>query len=398
MTNIPPSLHTLSNSKAMEWLCSDNLTVFHQTIDLIAGLSKEDRSHLKDEGFDFEDLFRDIVFLKDEGQAKYILDELLQKWPSWQVDIHFENHYPLHDALHKGSLDLFDILMRHGADPSHCSYHPNGGTTSLLLASVKCNLHHLFQETVVDFVLDAYPFDDNEMHQAMYVAVQYENLGALRALIKHGATFLNESDAQHTLYLACTLEPSKSQCEMVSLLLQDNNVLASIQHDGEDGAAPALHLASYKGNIDVMALLVEKGACVNGRDNDHQYRPTAIMMAALNSEQEAISWLLEHGADPHLCDTKEQNVLHWLSSGEHMGEDYEENYTVPCARILLNVGVSLDQVNNNGDTPIDVARKNDHKNLEAFFLSSVIKETLSDRIETKTDAEGCAKGLGKLKM
>ena len=336
--------------------------------------------------------------MKDEGQAKYILDQLLQKWPSWQTDIHFENRYPLHDALHKGSLDLFDILMRHGADPSHCSYHPNGGTTSLLLASVKCSLQHRFQETVVDVALDTYPFDDNEMHEAMYVAVQYENLGALRALIKHGATFLNENDAKHTLSLACTFDPSKNQYEMVHLLLQDNNVLASIQQDSGDRATPALHQASYKGNIDVMALLVEKGACVNGYDRNHQYRPTALMMAALNSEQEAISWLLEQGADPHLCDTKGQNALYWLSSVEHMGEDYEENYTVPCARILLNAGVSLDQVNNNGDTPIDVARKNDHKNLEAFFLSSVIKENLSDRIETKTDAEGCAKGLGKLKM
>jgi ankyrin repeat protein len=64
-----------------------------------------------------------------------------------------------------------------------------------------------------------------------------------------------------------------------------------------DGSTP-LHCAAWKGNDQVVALLIERGASLSvENDNDH-WGGTPLHAAAHGNNREAARLLLEHGADP----------------------------------------------------------------------------------------------------
>jgi ankyrin repeat protein len=66
--------------------------------------------------------------------------------------------------------------------------------------------------------------------------------------------------------------------------------------DGE-GVTP-LVLASYRGQTEVVKLLLERGAAVNARENRNGL--SSLSHAVGRGDKELVSVLLAHGADPLL--------------------------------------------------------------------------------------------------
>ena len=57
-------------------------------------------------------------------------------------------------------------------------------------------------------------------------------------------------------------------------------------------------MASHEGSMQVLELLLEKGADGNACN---KWRETPLLIAANNGHKAAVEALLRHGADPSLC-------------------------------------------------------------------------------------------------
>lgn len=73
--------------------------------------------------------------------------------------------------------------------------------------------------------------------------------------------------------------------------------------DADESGCTALHFAADRGRLEVLALLLARGADVNARDSDGQ---TPLHYAAVCRQKEAYAALLEAGADPTIADNDGQ--------------------------------------------------------------------------------------------
>lgn len=76
--------------------------------------------------------------------------------------------------------------------------------------------------------------------------------------------------------------------------------------------------ACMHGHIDAAKLLLEKGAEINTIPGGFDYAGTGLHYAALNGHRPMIEFLLNHGADPHVKDTKVgSTAASWAEYGGH---------------------------------------------------------------------------------
>ncbi|XP_044763577.1 putative ankyrin repeat protein RF_0381 isoform X2 [Coccinella septempunctata] len=102
----------------------------------------------------------------------------------------------------------------------------------------------------------------------------------------------------------------------------------------------AMHCAAQRGNLEVLAYLIEKGANVNAT-MDFGFSP--LHLAVTQSDSDVVKMLLEHGADVNAANDHGETVIHWALNFKH------------CHRhihVLLEYDVDLSAVNENGRTPL----------------------------------------------
>ncbi len=138
----------------------------------------------------------------------------------------------------------------------------------------------------------------------------------------------------------------------------------------ENGADPALadndgdtlpHHAAAAGNLELLEWLLRNGASVNARNLNGQ----TPLYYARNNEKSA-ELLLRYKADPNIPDYRGNSILHRLVENGN-----------PRKRELLSFfirhGVSLDQKNGNGETPLS----------RSFYLEDI--ETMKVLLENGAD-------------
>mmetsp|Transcript_22250 Transcript_22250/g.29086 ORF Transcript_22250/g.29086 Transcript_22250/m.29086 type:complete len:179 (-) Transcript_22250:221-757(-) len=75
-----------------------------------------------------------------------------------------------------------------------------------------------------------------------------------------------------------------------------------------------LHVAAIYGQKDIVALLIEKGANIEGKQFEHS---TALILAAQHGKKEIVSFLVEHGADIQASRHDSSTALHLASFNGH---------------------------------------------------------------------------------
>ena len=91
---------------------------------------------------------------------------------------------------------------------------------------------------------------------------------------------------------------------VLSLLEQGAEVDAA----GGRLGATAFHAAAMRGHVNVMDILLQKGADPNKADF---MKMTALHSAATHDELEAIKYLLDHDADPNMRDDRNETPYDW---------------------------------------------------------------------------------------
>ena len=393
MPHIPNALFDITAQQIVQLLRIKTGNTSEATLKDITSLSyKQWEERGNKQGLLLQDILVELVLTPKEieKEACVLLGNILKSYPDWSRKLCFENGYPLHLALKDGKLDMFDLLMEHQAEAGVYSFTENDQGKMeghiLLEVAVSCQKNHRYQEVIMNTALQAYPFAQKDKDFVLIQAVQNKNLGAVRALVQHGATlsYKNSNDA-HALTLACAQEPNVTTNNMIRHLLTTKDVELFI-NEGWDEADPrsAMHNACFYNNVEAIAMLVDKGAWIESPNDKHKRCPTPLMMACYDAQQESIKWLLANGGDARAQDRDGYNALHWLAKIEYHNDTMEEetSATRTCALMLLQAGASLEEKDKAGLTPIDLAERKEKKLLACFLLEQHIRDGIKD-VDTK---------------
>jgi ankyrin len=240
-----------------------------------------------------------------------------------------DHQTPLHLASYLGNIDIVRLLLDHGAD----------------LEAAWGNMGM------------------KPLHQVSYGEYRSHEDGVCvtQLLLDRGADVnTRRKDHKTPLHLASYY----GSAEIVRLLLDHGADLEAAW--GNMGMKP-LHQVSYgkyrsqEDGVRVTQLLLDRGADVNTRRNDHQ---TPLHVASYHGSLEILQILIDHGAEVNAVDKFGKSPLHEVSQGEY--EVQEDGVRV--ARLLLDRGADVNAKAKSGDTPLHLASVNKRPKLAELFL------------------------------
>ncbi|XP_055848375.1 alpha-latrotoxin-Lhe1a-like [Episyrphus balteatus] len=287
-------------------------------------------------------------------KKQYDITEMLIKYEANVNAIDDKEKTPMYYATENGDLKTLKLLLANKASVTNCQgllinavKRGNKEMVNLLL-NHKVNIKdmdvlgrtalHFCALTEVDDCLDSIlcleiirKFIKNGKVQVNAVKVQIAKIllaaGAdVNAIAKDGKT---------TLHYACL----KGYYNMVQLLFENNAKMFA----DESGALP-IHLSAYSGDVDILKVLIGKGADVNAKTKDGW---TAVHFATHEVQIEFLEYLLNNGAN---IDAKEENgstALHIAAKSDY--HDFVE--------LLLKYGADIDATDDSGRTALYHAKK-----------------------------------------
>ena len=117
-----------------------------------------------------------------------------------------------------------------------------------------------------------------------------------------------------------------------------------------------LMIAAWFGNIDMMALFVERGANLRSVNQNGEQ---ALQLAAWQGQTKAVKWLLERGA-PLNRDGKNWGPLHYAVFNGHLD----------LAKELIERGAEVNAASPNGSTPLMMAAREGREELTKVLMES----------------------------
>jgi ankyrin repeat protein len=131
---------------------------------------------------------------------------------------------------------------------------------------------------------------------------------------------------------------------------------AEINFKNKEGQT-ALYLVAKLCRYDLVKLLVENGAEINTAGND---KITPLHWVVEYDKIKIVKYLLERGANVQARDALNETPVHWAG--------WTGN--IESAKLLLKFGGDCYAKNNGGTTPLDLAKMQEHKELEKLFENS----------------------------
>ncbi|MGK5595566.1 MAG: ankyrin repeat domain-containing protein [Parachlamydiaceae bacterium] len=282
------------------------------------------------------------------------------------IDLNHQNDFgesPLHLAIKDGTPEMIRLLIQHGADPYKRS--KIGGDSPFVATIKNKNVAQVqaFTEGGVDLNYAKEEYDP----LALCIAIDEGTPEILKLLLQHGA------------------DPHKSSIGISPFL----SVIK--KHDLEKA------LAFIEGGVDINRIYDVYG--------------TPLHYALVYGTPEIIKLLLQHGADPHLCDEwgnspfilairrkNLQNVLTFIEGGVDLNYPYSHinnrtalhvaaQYAIPSEiiKLLLHHGANPYQCDKWGNSPFVLAIRNKNlKGVLAFIEEEVDLNYRFSRINNQT--------------
>ena len=122
----------------------------------------------------------------------------------------------------------------------------------------------------------------------------------------------------------------------------------------------ALQYAAERNRLSVAKILLEHGADINGTDTSNL---SPLTMAADRRYRDFALYLIEKGADVNI-----QHVQGWTAL-----IDAARNGDLLLVQRLIEAGADIKMRTNNGITALDIARSNNHHDVEAYLMKQYEK-------------------------
>jgi uncharacterized protein len=199
------------------------------------------------------------------------------------------------EAARNGDITVVREALQRGATGTYINRKCGDGRTAMIEAA-----RH-GQSEVAQMLLDfnANPnVQDDSGRTALLEAAGRGHANMVIALLRHGADpNLQDCDGRTALICAAAREGAA----VVSLLLDHGANPNAQEHDG----LTALIQATCERQVENIRTLLQRGANPNLIQGDR----TALMVAAQFGDARLVHLLLEHGADPLLCNANNEMAL-----------------------------------------------------------------------------------------
>jgi len=164
----------------------------------------------------------------------------------------------LEEAIRRDRVDVIRSLHQQGKDILILTFKKMNYTTSSLVYAATCS-----RERVCGFYLETFPdIDRDQLHDAFFIALQDEHIALCFLFLKFGVDIVH--------YISTI------------------------------GGEYAIHRAAAVGAVRSLQFLLEHGANINCQCKFFQQTP--LIVATLNGRHEAVTFLLQHGADREVKD------------------------------------------------------------------------------------------------
>lgn len=260
--------------------------------------------------------------------SSLLIVELLLKAGANVDAIDEDGETPLSFAARMGSAEIVKALLNAGAN---IEAKDNNGETPLYRASYNGRVG------VVKELLASSPAPDlNVKNYRGWTALHsaYDNAEITKLLLDAGAN-AHVTDEENTtpLVLAVRRGYDETFCHLL-------NAVADSDAVGE--ILSAVHSAAGSGRLEMLQLLVEKGANLHAENEDGT---TALHIAASNGRESVVNLLLKNGADIHK-ESKEYGTPLMAAA---------QNSNVNVAKLLLEKGADVNGVGGRYHTALQAA-------------------------------------------
>jgi ankyrin repeat protein len=148
--------------------------------------------------------------------------------------------------------------------------------------------------------------------------------------------------------------------------------------------------AIRRGDTDAIKVEIEKGADVNKKNEDGV---PAFFLASENPE--ALQLLVDKGANLTLVDKNGDNILHYAIKDGAFRDYGEEGdlMAVGVVKYLIGKGMDVNQINNNKQTPLQIALRGNNFTLIKLLLDKGADENMlneRDRVLLQQKRENAA--------
>ncbi len=288
----------------------------------------------------------------------------------------------MHGAVRSGSLEMIQLLLRHGIP---ADLPDDNGITPLVTALVQAvtsNNDKYPYERIVSLLLKHGARADGSVtlydslgiirfrgRTPLHLVATIGDVGIARMLLQHGARPDAPDDLGISpLYLAC----ESGHLDMVRLLVSkgaDIHRKANIYMNNSRTlfrGRTMLHAAALNDNANLMRYLLSLGLPPDEKDS---YGITPLFIASEQGHINTMRVLLDTGASPHVrCSIPSSGSLHVIKQRTPLHAAIFSN-SVKAIDLLVNHGADIDAADSNGITPLHMAAM--------LGYSSIIKRLLS---------------------
>ena len=164
----------------------------------------------------------------------------------------------------------------------------------------------------------------------LHFAVEHDNVATTELLLQESELDIELRDARGyaAIHLACALSREEPAMKMVKMLLARGADLAARTKSG----ATAIHVATYMGHKNLVALLLEHGAEANVWEDWDSITP--LHLASRYLMVDIVLALIAAGADAKRTDRKKRTPLHWMMSRDWC-YGMHSNFTIGKSNLAL---------------------------------------------------------------
>ncbi|XP_069938510.1 inversin-B-like isoform X3 [Cherax quadricarinatus] len=285
-----------------------------------------------------------------------------------------------------GSMNPGDIVLSMEEPETALQVHDTGGTekcgsqqTKVVKKSTEA--HHAAEVGDVDSLqklVKEHPenlsIQDNYGNTPLHLAAKGGYLECCEIILEISTKEVNLKNKAGNSPLLLSIETGKKSTKITELLIHNGSKLNMTYK----GKWTALHIASEKGNVETLKLLLKHDKkCLRAKDSEGL---TSLHVAAKNGHKRTCNELVEAGANIEERDSHGSTPLHWAAKMgfteccrkllEHNASINSENSmgNTPlhllcasgkekpdCARLLIEYGADVNAQNKNGETPFHLS-------------------------------------------